>query len=87
MLPAARSRLSWQPQPLCAAYRRTAIRRIREALDAGDSAVIQALPRLWVETIGEEDLAAAGLPETIFENMNDPQGWERIQRLRAGKAE
>lgn len=71
-----RTRFGWQP--LCAAYRQTAIPRIRKLLGEGRLAVVQALPRLRVETIAEEDLKAAGIPENTFENVNRPEDWERI---------
>lgn len=68
-------------QPLCAAYRKSSIRPIREVLGEGNSAVVQALPRLRVDVITEGDLATARLPESIFENVNRLEDWRRILKL------
>jgi molybdopterin-guanine dinucleotide biosynthesis protein A len=65
-------------QPLCAAYHRTCASPILAALEEGELAIIKVLPRLRVEVINEEHLARAGLGEEIFENLNDPEDWERI---------
>lgn len=74
-----RTRHGWQP--LCAAYRTTSIPRIREVLGGGDFAIVRALTRLRVDEITSDDLAMAGLPESIFENVNRPEDWDRILRL------
>lgn len=74
-----RTRHGWQP--LCAAYRTTSIPRIHEVLGEGDFAIVRALARLRVDVITSSDLVVAGLPESIFENANRPQDWERILRL------
>ncbi len=68
-------------QPLCAAYRRTAVPHILKALKEGDSAVFKVLPRLRVDAITGEHLELAGLPERIFENLNSPEDWKRILSL------
>ena len=68
-------------QPLCAAYRRTSARHIREALEQGEMGIIQVLPRLRVDVIAPGDLALAGVDETIFENLNSPEDWQRISDL------
>lgn len=68
-------------QPLCAAYRRTSARHIREALEQGEMGIIQVLPRLRVDVIAPGDLALVGVDETIFENLNYPEDWQRISDL------
>ena len=72
-------------QPLCAAYRKSSIRGLREVLDEGNSAVVQALPRLRVDVITGSDLATAGLPENIFENVNRLEDWRKILKLTSAK--
>jgi molybdopterin-guanine dinucleotide biosynthesis protein A len=79
IVPLIRSR--WQP--LCGAYRKSSIRGIREVLDEGNFAVVQALPRLRVDAITDDDLAMACLPESIFENVNRREDWEKILNLTA----
>lgn len=68
-------------QPLCAAYRRTSARHIRAALEQGEMGIIQVLPRLRVDVIAPGDLALVGVDETIFENLNSPEDWQRISDI------
>jgi molybdenum cofactor guanylyltransferase len=82
IVPLSRSR--WQP--LCAAYHKSSIGRIREVLDEGNSAVIQALPRLRVDVITDNDLAIAHLSESIFENVNRLEEWGKIVDLTSARA-
>lgn len=66
--------------PLCAAYRRTCALPMRNALDKGESAVIDVLPNLRVDVITSERLTEAGLDEEIFENVNSAEDWQRVLR-------
>lgn len=68
-------------QPLCAAYRCTSTRHIRKALAQGETAIIQVLACLQVDVIAPRDLALVGVDETIFENLNCPEDWQRISDL------
>lgn len=78
----ARTRDGWQP--LCAAYRRTALPKIRRALDEGRSAVVEVLPDLRVEVITTGELRDLGIGPDMFENINDPDSWNRaLLRSRA----
>ena len=74
-----RTRLVWQP--LCGAYRKTASLRIREVLCEGKSAIVEALPRLRVDVITDDDLVMAGLSQNIFDSVNYPEDWRRILNL------
>ncbi|MGH9439369.1 MAG: molybdenum cofactor guanylyltransferase [Terriglobia bacterium] len=71
-------------QPLCAAYRQTCAPMIREALRIGKSGVIDVLPDLQLDVITSEHVAALGLSNEIFENVNTPEDWQKtLQRLQA----
>lgn len=74
-------------QPLCAAYRRSSARQIREAIEEGETAIIRILPRLQVDVITPEDLAIAGMDEAIFENLNSPEDRERVLGLLAARVQ
>jgi molybdopterin-guanine dinucleotide biosynthesis protein A len=70
--------------PLCAACRRTCTARMRNVLDEGRSAIIDALPDLRGDVITSERLAEAELGEDILENVNSPDDWRRLlSRMRA----
>ncbi len=72
----ARTNAGWQP--LCAAYRQTCAPKMREALEAGKPGVIDVLPDLRVDVITSEQIAAAGLSDEIFENVNTPEDWQNV---------
>jgi molybdopterin-guanine dinucleotide biosynthesis protein A len=74
-------------QPLCAAYRRSSAHHIRQMIEEGETAIIKVLPRLQVDVITPEDLAAAGIEETIFENLNCPEDRERVLTLASARAQ
>ncbi len=80
-----RTAAGWHP--LCAAYRKTSIRQIRNALEEGESAVFKVLERLQVDAIETKHLAEAGLRESIFENLNSPGDLERILGLLSARAQ
>ncbi|HLI31019.1 MAG TPA: molybdenum cofactor guanylyltransferase [Terriglobia bacterium] len=65
-------------QPLCAAYRQTCVPKITEALEKGRSGVIDVLPELRVDVITGEQVAASGLSDEIFENVNTPEDWQNV---------
>jgi molybdenum cofactor guanylyltransferase len=74
-------------QPLCAAYCRSSARQIREVIEEGETAIVKVLPRLQVDVITPEDLATAGIEETIFENLNSPEDRERVLGLLSARAQ
>ncbi|MGH9454065.1 MAG: molybdenum cofactor guanylyltransferase [Terriglobia bacterium] len=77
----ARTDGGWQP--LCAAYRRTCIPKMLELLGKQRSGIIDVLPELRVNVISPAQLAALGLGEDIFTNVNTPEDWQKIlQRMR-----
>lgn len=68
-------------KPVCAAYRKTAIPQIREAIIASEYSVFRTLQRLRLDVITSSGLATAGIAKNIFENVNRPEDWQRILDL------
>jgi molybdopterin-guanine dinucleotide biosynthesis protein A len=69
---AAIPRIGDRPEPVCAAYRRTALGAITSALDAGDLKLANLAERLdvtWLE----------GLDPDLFRSLNTPSEYERFQ--------
>jgi molybdopterin-guanine dinucleotide biosynthesis protein A len=67
-------------QPLCAAYRRTCVPIMEQALARDSTGIAEVLPALQVDAIGTEELARLGLSERMFRNINTPADWETAQR-------
>jgi molybdopterin-guanine dinucleotide biosynthesis protein A len=70
---AAIPRIGDRPEPVCAAYRRTALGAITSALDAGDLKLANLAERLdvtWLE----------GLDPDLFRSLNSPDDYERFRR-------
>jgi molybdopterin-guanine dinucleotide biosynthesis protein A len=68
---AAIPRIGDRPEPVCAAYRRTALGAITSALDAGDLKLANLAERLdvtWLE----------GLDADLFRSLNTPDDYERF---------
>lgn len=68
---AAVPRIDGRPEPVCAAYRRSALLAIAAALDAGrlaTSAVLDQLDVTWLE----------GLDPDLFRSLNTPGDYERF---------
>jgi molybdopterin-guanine dinucleotide biosynthesis protein A len=64
-------RIGDRPEPVCAAYRRTALGAITSALDAGDLKLANLAERLdvtWLE----------GLDADLFRSLNTPDDYERF---------
>jgi molybdopterin-guanine dinucleotide biosynthesis protein A len=69
---AAIPRIGDRAEPVCAAYRRTALGAITSALDAGDLKLANLAERLdvtWLE----------GLDPDLFRSLNTPSEYERFQ--------
>jgi molybdopterin-guanine dinucleotide biosynthesis protein A len=70
---AAIPRIGDRPEPVCAAYRRSALSAISAALDAGDLKLAELAERLdvtWLE----------GLDPALFRSLNSPDDYERFRR-------
>jgi molybdopterin-guanine dinucleotide biosynthesis protein A len=70
---AAIPRIDGRPEPTCAAYRRSALRAITAALDAGRykaSELAEQLDVTWLE----------GLDAAMFRSLNSPADYERFRR-------
>ena len=71
--------------PLCAAYARHALPRVRSALDDGVRAVREFLRGLdGVEYVEEPELRRFGDPGLLLMNVNSPEDLERARRAGRG---
>ncbi len=75
---AAIPRIGDRAEPVCAAYRRSALSAISAALEAGELKLSNLAERLdvtWLE----------GLDPELFRSLNTPDEYERFQERVAGK--
>ena len=63
-------------EPLCAVYRRRALRAVRASLQAGRNMTQGFYPRVCCEVIRWREIARAGFTPRIFANMNTPHDYE-----------
>jgi len=63
-------------EPLCAVYRRRALWAIRTTLAAGQNQVSRLFPKVRVERLAWPEIARAGFPARIFDNMNTPEDYQ-----------
>jgi molybdopterin-guanine dinucleotide biosynthesis protein A len=71
-------------EPVCAVYRRRAVRVVRASLRAGENSAHAFYPRVRCEVIPWRQIARAGFASRIFDNMNTPQDYDaaRVRALR-----
>jgi len=72
--------------PLSAAYHVRCKRIFFDALRRGQLSVVEALERLRVDAIGLDELAAAGVSEREFLNVNTPEDRRPVRRAFAREA-
>ncbi len=70
-------------QPLCAAYGRSCLPAIIEALAAGESRVASFFSKMRLCRLPEEELAQFGSPEVLFFNVNTPEELSLAQQMAA----
>ncbi len=63
-------------EPLCAVYRRRALWAIRTTLVAGQNQVSRSFAKVRVERLPWPEIARAGFPARIFDNMNTPEDYQ-----------
>lgn len=66
--------------PLCAAYHVRCRKAFERALQQRQLKIIDLFEELQPEAITPEELAAAGLSEAEFANLNTPEEWARLAR-------
>jgi molybdopterin-guanine dinucleotide biosynthesis protein A len=66
-------------EPLCAAYRRRCLPAIRQTLETSPAGVVDALKQFRVEVITSAQLAALGLTEDMFADVDTVAEWEQIE--------
>lgn len=67
-------------QPLCALYRRSCLAAFERALASEDAAVVRCLSELRLRRLGSRILKEFAFAETLFENINTPEEYERVRR-------
>ena len=67
-------------EPLCAVYRRRALWAIRATLATGQAKVSRSFPKIRVERLGWPEIARAGFPARIFDNMNTLEDYQAALR-------
>jgi molybdopterin-guanine dinucleotide biosynthesis protein A len=67
-------------QPLCAVYRRRARRAIRANLARGQNKVTGFFPRVRCRVIPWSEVARAGFPPRVFDNMNTPEEYDAAKQ-------
>lgn len=71
--------------PLCAVYRRRALWAVRSSLAAGQYKVSRFFSRVRCEVITAQEVALAGFPAQIFDNINTPEDYELAKRRLCGQ--
>lgn len=66
--------------PVCAVYRRHALRAIHASLEARENKVSRFFSRVRTQVVPWREIARAGFPSTIFDNMNTPEVYERAKK-------
>ena len=69
-------------QPLCAAYKQTCISAIQRNLDAGILKVTEFLPAVTVRELGPVDTASYDPDGTLFFNINTPDDYTTVLRMK-----
>ncbi len=66
--------------PVCAVYRRRALRAIRASLEAREYKISQFFSRVCCQIIPWREIARDGFPPTIFANINTPEDYELAKK-------
>src|SRR5437016_4184166 len=67
-------------QPLCAVYRRRARHAVRANLARGQNKVTRFFPRVHCCVIPWSEVARAGFPPRVFDNMNTPEEYDAAKQ-------
>jgi molybdopterin-guanine dinucleotide biosynthesis protein A len=68
-------------EPLCACWRTDAVEAVRKAFEDGVRKVTEAMKRVSMEVVGEEDWARFDKSGRLFWNMNTPAEYEEARRI------
>lgn len=68
-------------EPLCAVYRRRALPEILASLNVGEYKVSKFFPRVNFEVIPWREIAKAGFPTRVFDNLNVTEDFERAKKF------
>ena len=68
-------------EPLCAVYRKRAVRAVRQSLAAGENKITQFFPRVRCEVIPWREIVRAGFSPEMFDNINTPEEYEAAKKI------
>jgi molybdopterin-guanine dinucleotide biosynthesis protein A len=69
------------PEPLCALYGAACLEPVRRSVEARRLPMTAFWEDVRVRRVGADELAPFGDPESLFANVNDPEGYDRARRL------
>ncbi len=67
-------------QTLCAVYRKEFVTIAEKALQSGRNKIEPLFAQVAVKIIEEDELKAIGFSPDIFDNVNTPEDWQRMQQ-------
>lgn len=73
-------RVNEHVQPLCAVYRPPFAPVAEQALVEGRNKIEPLFAEVHTRIVEEAEIKALGFPPTIFDNVNTPEDWQRMQR-------
>jgi molybdopterin-guanine dinucleotide biosynthesis protein A len=73
-------RANGHTQPLCAVYRKGFALVAEQALMARQNKIDPLFSQVPCRIIEEEQIKALGFPSSIFDNVNTPDDWQRMQQ-------
>jgi molybdopterin-guanine dinucleotide biosynthesis protein A len=69
------------PEPLCAVYNPGCLEAVRRCLDRDDLKMTAFWPRVRVQEVGPDQLAAFGDPDELFLNVNAAEDYQSALTL------
>jgi molybdopterin-guanine dinucleotide biosynthesis protein A len=67
--------------PVCAVYRRRALKVIHQNLELGENKITRFFPSVRCEVITWREISRAGFAPTILDNMNTPQDYSEADKM------
>lgn len=66
-----------QEHPLCAVYKKSALKTLKNALDRDERKVRKVLEELTVRVVSESEISQFGEANYLFQNINTPDDYKR----------
>ncbi len=68
------------PQPLCAVYRRGALKAVTHALQSGEYKIGRLFSKVPTRILTEQEIVGSGFSVTIFQNVNTPEDYQALMQ-------